>query len=297
VLLFRNFHTSKHVRQMISQLKHERRGYVLSNCADPERTWQRVDEYHRARHSTNWLTKRYFVMMKAASDDATVNFTLQCIELSLASEEADGEAEHQSVVAGGRVRLHGLASRPELNGTEGTAVEWSAEGGRWVVDVLSAGSAQERLRVKAANLTALPRPPPPLAGEIGFTVGGVYTSLTGWTGERSTSSTGTAQLVLLGLWLERRGYSFWSLGHCYSPQMDYKRQLGHRIYTRREFRELLKKHRGPFKIIPASADGTSTPTVTDSAAAVVSTGAGVPLSPGEVVSEVDLLGLPVLHEA
>ena len=29
--------------------------------------------------------------------------------------------------------------------------------------------------------------------------------------------------------------------------MDYKRQLGHRIYTRFEFRALLKRHRGPFK--------------------------------------------------
>ena len=41
-------------------------------------------------------------------------------------------------------------------------------------------------------------------------------------------------------------YAFWSLGHCYSPEMDYKRQLGHRIYTRAEFRALLQRHRGPF---------------------------------------------------
>lgn len=49
----------------------------------------------------------------------------------------------------------------------------------------------------------------PLAGEIGFTVGQVYTSLSGWTGERSTEAHGTSQLVLLALWLEKRcvGYS------------------------------------------------------------------------------------------
>lgn len=87
----------------------------------------------------------------------------------------------------------------------------------------------------------------PLAGEIGFSVGGVYTSLSGWTGERTSEALGTTQLVLLGRWLRRRGYAFWSLGHCYSPEMDYKRQLGHRIYPRNDFLALLKQHRGAFR--------------------------------------------------
>jgi hypothetical protein len=43
---------------------------------------------------------------------------------------------------------------------------------------------------------------------------------------------GTSQLVLLGLWLQRKGFAFWSLGHCYSPQLEYKRALGHRILVR-----------------------------------------------------------------
>ena len=30
---------------------------------------------------------------------------------------------------------------------------------------------------------------------------------------------GTVQLVLLGHWLQSRGYAFWSMGHCYSPHM------------------------------------------------------------------------------
>ncbi len=87
----------------------------------------------------------------------------------------------------------------------------------------------------------------PLSGEIGFTIGRVYTSLSGWTEERSAEGTGTAQLVLLGRWLQAHGYSFWSLGHCYSPEMDYKRQLGHRIFPRSDFRNLLAQHRGPFR--------------------------------------------------
>ena len=87
----------------------------------------------------------------------------------------------------------------------------------------------------------------PLSGEIGFSIGRVYTSLSGWTEERSAEGTGTAQLVLLGRWLQAHGYSFWSLGHCYSPEMDYKRQLGHRIFPRPDFRNLLAQHRGPFR--------------------------------------------------
>jgi hypothetical protein len=89
-----------------------------------------------------------------------------------------------------------------------------------------------------------------LAGEIGFSVGKVYTSLSGWTQQRTRERPGKAQLVLLGLWLRKRGYELWSLGHCYSPQMEYKRQLGHRIWPREDFRALLKLHRGPFELKP-----------------------------------------------
>ena len=51
-----------------------------------------------------------------------------------------------------------------------------------------------------------------VAGEVGFSIGQVYTSLSGWTAERSPEALGTTQLVLLGLWLQRKGYAFWSLG-------------------------------------------------------------------------------------
>mmetsp|Transcript_118410 Transcript_118410/g.264712 ORF Transcript_118410/g.264712 Transcript_118410/m.264712 type:complete len:165 (+) Transcript_118410:3-497(+) len=87
----------------------------------------------------------------------------------------------------------------------------------------------------------------PLAGEIGFSIGRIYTSLSGWTEERTTDGHGFMQLVLLGRWLRQRGYAFWSLGHCYSPEMDYKRELGHRVYPRADFLALLKQHRGNFR--------------------------------------------------
>jgi hypothetical protein len=247
VLLWPNFEASRHVRRALARLCSERRGLALSNCADPERTWQHIERYHRAMHDSNWLTRRYFEMMQAASDDPSINFTLHCIELAAEAAEggaADG-ATPPSLDAGGHARLTGLSGRADLNGGEARLLHFAPEAGRWAVEM---DGSREAVRVKEANLVALPPPPPPLAGEIGFSVGRVYTSLSGWTGERTADSIGTAQLVLLGRWLQRRGYAFWSLGHCYSPEMEYKRKLGHRIYPRADFRALLRRHRGPFEL-------------------------------------------------
>ncbi|CAJ1437284.1 unnamed protein product, partial [Effrenium voratum] len=86
-----------------------------------------------------------------------------------------------------------------------------------------------------------------VAAEVGYTIGKVYTSLSGFN-QRTEDGVGWIQLSLLGKWLEYKGYSFWSLGHCYSPQMEYKRQMGHRIYPRAEFLARLKSQRGPFRV-------------------------------------------------
>ena len=62
------------------------------------------------------------------------------------------------------------------------------------------------------------------------------------------SNVGTTQLILLGQWLEAR-LRFWSLGHCYSPSMDYKRRLGHRVLPRHAFLQKLRRHRGAFATV------------------------------------------------
>jgi|WetSurMetagenome_2_1015567.scaffolds.fasta_scaffold263783_2 hypothetical protein len=74
----------------------------------------------------------------------------------------------------------------------------------------------------------------PLAGELGYTTGAIYTSLSGFT-DRSNSSAenmGTIQLLALAKLLARCGYAFWNLGH---PSMPYKSRLGARILPRPEF--------------------------------------------------------------
>jgi Leu/Phe-tRNA-protein transferase len=73
-----------------------------------------------------------------------------------------------------------------------------------------------------------------VAGEIGYRVGRVYTSLTGFF-ERDDafySNTGTLQLALLAEHLQAAGFAFWNLGH---PGMEYKRRLGARNLPRLEF--------------------------------------------------------------
>jgi len=72
-----------------------------------------------------------------------------------------------------------------------------------------------------------------VAGEIGYTIGQTYTSLTGFSSrEKRYRDYGKVQMVLLGQALERQGFSFWNLGH---PYMPYKTALGAKIYTRTEF--------------------------------------------------------------
>ena len=75
-----------------------------------------------------------------------------------------------------------------------------------------------------------------VAGELGYAIGSVYTSLTGYSIKTDSFSLGTLQLLLLGKSLEGCGFTFWNLGH--PPRgslMKYKADLGGRIFSRLEF--------------------------------------------------------------
>ena len=68
-----------------------------------------------------------------------------------------------------------------------------------------------------------------VAGEIGYTIGTVYTSLSGFR-DKGTSSCGTLQLACTGRALQGCGYEVWDLGMGF----DYKRDLGARDLGREE---------------------------------------------------------------
>jgi Leu/Phe-tRNA-protein transferase len=73
-----------------------------------------------------------------------------------------------------------------------------------------------------------------VAGELGYTTGSVYTSLSGFCTRPDPEwrHFGTLQLVLLADELRDRGYAFWNLGHA---PMAYKTALGARTLARRSF--------------------------------------------------------------
>ncbi len=72
-----------------------------------------------------------------------------------------------------------------------------------------------------------------ITGEIGYKIGSLYTSLTGFrSNEKKYDNWGTLQLVLLSKYLEKEKYSFWNLGH---PYMKYKFDLGAKQYSREDF--------------------------------------------------------------
>jgi len=75
-----------------------------------------------------------------------------------------------------------------------------------------------------------------LAGELGYTIGRTYTSLSGFCrrGDPRWRHSGTLQQFWLAGRLQERGYAFWNMGH---PSPPYKRALGARIVPRAEFLE------------------------------------------------------------
>ncbi|MFO8044202.1 MAG: hypothetical protein R6U25_13450 [Alkalispirochaeta sp.] len=83
----------------------------------------------------------------------------------------------------------------------------------------------------------------PVAAEIGYTVGGVYTSLSGY---HTRNGSGWVQMVGLGRILQQRSAAFWDLG----MDLSYKRRLGALPVGRREF---IQRYR--------TAAGTTTPPI------------------------------------
>lgn len=77
-----------------------------------------------------------------------------------------------------------------------------------------------------------------VAGDLGYTVGGVYTSMTGFRTHLSKGA-GDVQLVLTSALLHKMGYAWWDLGMV----MKYKAGLGARVITREDFVRRLHKDR------------------------------------------------------
>jgi hypothetical protein len=92
-----------------------------------------------------------------------------------------------------------------------------------------------------------------VAGELGYTVGSIYTSLTGFSSE---DSAGSVQLAALGCLLQRSGFETWDLGMV----MDYKTRLGAEIMERDDFVRLVQSVRqtqSHLQLLPIQDPGES----------------------------------------
>ena len=94
-----------------------------------------------------------------------------------------------------------------------------------------------------------------VAGELGYTLGSTYTSLSGFFSreERKWNHYGKLQLVMLAEVLRDAGYAFWNLGH---PHMAYKTALGARVLRRHEF---LNRWQVAIAEVPQARSGSGLP--------------------------------------
>lgn len=70
-----------------------------------------------------------------------------------------------------------------------------------------------------------------VAGEIGFTCGSVYSSVTGFAMKEEHPGVGGVQLIALGRWLAHSGFRLWDLG----MELNYKLELGGKSVPRAEW--------------------------------------------------------------
>ena len=75
-----------------------------------------------------------------------------------------------------------------------------------------------------------------VAGEIGYSVGSIYTSLSGF---YTKNGAGKVQLIALSKFLQANNFSFWDMG----MGMRYKFELGALPILRKDFLKMVKKNR------------------------------------------------------
>lgn len=167
---------------------------------DWERMLKRVEEYWG---KNNWFSRRYAQTLQKSG--------LNCHTIELWRRRRGGKEEKDDKVKNDeKERKEKEEGKEKEQGKEKEEIEEDQ------------GLTEEEL----------------IAGEFGYTIGGVYTSLTGFCDREKIPGCGTLQLCYLGRWLQQCGYAWWNLGHPPSKtSMRYKADLGGKILSRKCFLE------------------------------------------------------------
>jgi len=125
-----------------------------------------------------------------------------------------------------------------------------------------------------------------VAGDLGYTVGTIYVSLSGFS-NRAYSSAGSVQLAALGGLLQHCGIELWDLG----MTMKYKEDLGGRTIPRLELVEVYKQNRDKFVNL---APGQTPKDIADAPKFV---GSSVRLQCKDPISTKRAIGMAVVHKS
>lgn len=207
------------------------------------------------RSVTHYWTRSFepgFYVMLARAGFITVGLRrreygdLLLPEIQRAYAVLDWPAVHASshvrkLRSSGRLEAEGVELRivPDCRAVVAAIVEqhapdcWLTPPYRALVHELAAAGPEAGLEMHGVELWSTRRGEL-VAGELGYTIGRVYTSLTGFCSpdDARWNHFGSLQLVLLAERLRDTGYAFWNLGH---PHMDYKLELGARVLARDAF--------------------------------------------------------------
>lgn len=91
------------------------------------------------------------------------------------------------------------------------------------------------------------------AGELGYTVGSIYSSCTGFALKHDFPGSGTCQLVALGKLLESCGFELWDLG----MELDYKIELGGKMQPRASWIAQVRRLRDTPTFLSSPPDSSS----------------------------------------
>jgi len=103
--------------------------------------------------------------------------------------------------------------------------------------LFSTKTSQKRLKLMSVELWHNEKL---IAGEIGYLIGSIYTSLTGFFDRKNYNNFGKIQLLSLASLLKRFNFEFWNMGH---PYMKYKFEMGAIVYRRHPFLNIWIKSR------------------------------------------------------